>query len=92
MGSPASFIVQNPFGPVDPLGLNKKANPLVKPQIPIPPAPPSLPTGDDPAVLEAKKKQREADLKRKGRASTIVTGGAGVTGDAPLSQPQALGS
>jgi len=47
---------------------------------------------EDPAVEEARKRQRLAARRRKGRRSTIVTGGAGVQGLAPLSRPQALGS
>ena len=53
---------------------------------------PDIPQADSPDVVAARKKQREAELRRKGRASTIITGGAGVTSDAPLSQPQALGA
>ena len=41
---------------------------------------------------EAGKLQREAELRRKGRASTILTGGSGVSDSTPLSRPQALGA
>ena len=88
MGSP-SQIVDPIFGlgkgPADPLGL------LSTPKISIP-KPPKQPNRDDPSIEAARKAQRAADLRRKGRKSTIITGGAGLTSDAPLSQPQALGA
>jgi hypothetical protein len=56
------------------------------------PSAPSPPRADDPAVAASARRQREAELRRKGRSSTIVTGGAGVIEDAPLSQPAALGA
>ena len=43
------------------------------------------------AVPNARKKQRAELLKRRGRRSTILSGGSGVIGEAPLSQPQVLG-
>lgn len=52
-------------------------------------APPML---EDPDVNAAKAIAREAERRRKGRRSTIVTGGTGVLGSAPLSRPQALGA
>jgi hypothetical protein len=60
-----------------------------KPSIPAAPAP--LPTRDDPAVLEAKERTRQADLRRKGRQATLITGGRGVTTDAVIERPEALG-
>ena len=85
--------ITDPFGilpagksALDPLGI------LSKPKIPALPAPPTQPSRDDPSIEAARKKQREVELRRKGRASTIITGGAGLTSDAPLSQPQALGA
>lgn len=60
------------------------------PALPRDPPPPVKTT--DPAIAASKKKLRESELRRKGRRSTIVTGGAGVTSDAPLSQPKAGGS
>ena len=60
------------------------------------PPPPPPPSRSDPAVQAsisgAKKKQRDEDLRRRGRKSTILTGGAGVVGEAPLSQPRATGA
>ena len=54
----------------------------------LPPTPPPV-KRDDPAIGAAKSKLRASELRRKGRRSTIISGGAGVTGDAPLSQPRA---
>lgn len=47
-----------------------------KPQMPAPPPPP--PKRDDPEIAAAKDKQRMADLKRKGRAASVLTSGRGV--------------
>ena len=58
-----------------------------RPRLPPPPPPPV--TREDPAIAAAAKKQRQADLRRRGRKATIITGGQGVLGDAPLAQPQA---
>lgn len=58
----------------------------------IPPPPPPPPTRADPAIAESRKKLRASELRRKGRRATIITGGAGVLGEAPLIQPQASGA
>jgi len=42
------------------------------PDIAVPPPPPPVPTPEDPEVLEARRRQRAADLQRRGRASTIL--------------------
>ncbi len=60
-----------------------------KPSIPAAPAP--LPERDDPAIAEAKEKTRQAELRRKGRQATILTSGRGVTSDATIERPEALG-
>ena len=52
---------------------------------PLPPPP----ERDDPAIEAAKEAERLAALRRKGRASTLLTGGAGLLGDASVAQPQA---
>lgn len=91
MGAPAKFFVQKPFGPIDPLGLGKSRLNILNPRFPALPAPAkSIDPG--PAAAEARRQARIAALGRKGRKSTILSGGAGVTGETPLSQPQALGA
>lgn len=40
--------------------------------------PEPIPDLESPEVIEARKKQRLAELKRKGRRATILTGGLGV--------------
>ena len=57
------------------------------PALPPPPPPPVKTT--DPAIAASRKKLRESELRRKGRRSTIITGGQGITVDAPLAQPRA---
>lgn len=65
---------------------------LFKPKTPdLPAPPPPIPQADDPAIAAERTKLRLAERKRKGRGSTIVTGGRGVTTDAPLNQPAAGG-
>ena len=54
-----------------------------------PPPPPVTRISAEPAISEARKKQEETDLRRRGRRSTIKTSGQGVLGTAPLVQPQA---
>lgn len=45
-----------------------------------PPAPlPPLPTRKDPEIEAARKRQQQADKLRRGRRSSILTGGQGVT-------------
>lgn len=78
-GDPKNFL--------DPFGLFTSTDGT--PDMPAPPAPVKR---DDPAISAAQKKQREADLRRRGRRASIVTGGQGVLGDAPLLQPQARGA
>ena len=91
MGAPSKFFVQNPFGPIDPAGLNRSQLNVLNPRSPAIPSAPAL-IDPGPAAASARKKERLATLSRKGRKSTILSGGAGVTGEAPLSQPQALGA
>jgi len=57
---------------------------------PIPPVqePPEL---TDPAVEEARRKERELLRRRRGRGSTILTGGLGVTEAAPVARKTLLG-
>jgi len=58
------------------------SNPAVAPA-------PVLPTVTDPEVEEAKRKERELALRRKGRSTTLLTGPAGLTDD-PTSQKKTL--
>ena len=68
----------------DPLGVAGIVDP---PGLPRLPKPKKSPKATDPAVVDARKK--EAVRARKGRKATILTGGGGITSDAPLSQPSA---
>jgi hypothetical protein len=57
------------------------------PAPPPPPPPPPVPTYDDPEIEAARKKLRQSERRRKGRGSTILTGGLGDTGQASVSRP-----
>lgn len=59
-----------------------------KPKMPDPPA---IPKPEDTAADEARNKVRLMAAKAKGRSSTILTGGAGLTTDAPVNLKKALG-
>jgi len=54
---------------------------------PSPPPPPPPPTPDDPAIEAQRKAVQAAERRRKGRAASVITGGAGVTEPALISQP-----
>lgn len=58
-------------------------------------SPPDVPTEDSPeikaAAEEAAKKEKELARKRKGRRSTILTSGLGVSGDPITSYGQLTG-
>ena len=58
---------------------------------PLPP-PPELPEPADPKVEEARKRAQIAARNAKGRAATILTGGRGLTGDAPVNKKTLLGA
>ena len=59
---------------------------------PPPPPPPPVPTQDD-AAIKAEGKKKAADAKmRKGFASTIKTGGLGVTEAPQVDRKTLLGS
>lgn len=53
--------------------------------------PPPMPTVDDSEVKEAEEKRKRAATLAKGRASTILTGGLGLTDQATTSQKTLLG-
>ncbi len=61
------------------------------PSPPKPPKLPPVPSRDDEAVAEARRRQRLAARLRKGRASTILTSGQGVLGEAPVVRKTLLG-
>ena len=48
----------------------------------LPPAPPPVPSMADPSVREAREAQKKRAAAMAGYASTIATGGLGVTGNA----------
>ena len=54
----------------------------------LPPPPPPPPKLDDPSVIEARRKQRLADLERRGRAASILTPTQGL-GAPNVAQPRA---
>lgn len=67
------------------------------PSIPAPVAPPPLPKREDPAVAQAREDQRQAELRRRGRAASILAGeggdaalGAGTTIERPQAQAAKL--
>ena len=60
-----------------------------KPDIPAAPAP--APERDNPAIADARKKARDAALRRRGRRASIVTGGQGVGEEGLGSTPTAGG-
>ncbi len=53
--------------------------------------PPPPPTIEDPAVDEARREQLLAQRRRRGRASTILTGPGGLTGDTAVGIKTLLG-
>ena len=69
----------------DPLQLFLKDTPTVV-------QPPSVPTITDPAIEEARKKAAAQARLARGRSSTILTGGQGVTGAAPVEKPTLMGA
>jgi len=56
------------------------------PQKMAPPAPPDMG-----AVQDARRRQLRLASARRGRESTILTGGQGATGEAPLARKSLLG-
>jgi hypothetical protein len=53
----------------------------------LPPATPPVPTVDDPAVEEARRKQRLVEARRRGRQAAILNGGAGNESAATANRP-----
>ncbi len=54
------------------------------PSPPPPPPPPPVPTFDSPEIDDAREERRKAELRRRGRRSTILTSGLGDAGVAPV--------
>lgn len=63
--------------------------PPTPPPPPPPEPPPPPPTPADPSVEAARNAERQAALRRKGRRSTILTGGEGVLGETSTDRPAA---
>jgi len=69
-----------------------------KPEIPAapPPPPPPSPVSEDPTVRaatsEALRKEQAAQRNIRGRASTLLTGGRGVSGDPNVARRALIGS
>ena len=59
------------------------------PALPPPPPPPPTRENAPVEVAESRKALRASELKRRGRASTIKTGGRGVEGELGVSRPAA---
>jgi hypothetical protein len=57
------------------------------PQPPPPPPPPEVPTLDSPEIDKASDELRKAELRRRGRRSTILTSGLGDLSKAPPLRP-----
>lgn len=65
---------------------------LSPPKPPTPTPPPPLPTREDPAVAEAARRERLAAAQRRGRRATLITGGQGAEGEAPVERKTLLGA
>ena len=59
------------------------------PKLPPAPAPIPVTRADDPSIAAAAKKQRDADLRRKGRGATLVAGNLSPLGAAQVRRPGA---
>lgn len=62
------------------------------PPPPDPEPPPPPPTRDDPEVVDAQRAARKRRISAKGRSSTLLTGGQGVTEEANTGLKTLLGS
>lgn len=56
----------------------------------LPAQPAAVVRRTDPSIAAAGNKLRTSELRRTGRSAMTISGGAGVAGDAPLSQPAAF--
>lgn len=50
-------------------------------------APAPLPQRDDTSVADAARREKQSASRRRGRRSTILTSGAGVSGEANIDRP-----
>ena len=67
------------------LGGGKKA------PAPVVPKAPKAPTKESTEVKAARENERKRRIAAAGRGSTILTGGAGVVGEAPVTRKKLLG-
>lgn len=68
------------------------AGAVAAPELPDITAAPLAPTGADPAVAEAERREREAQLRARGRQSTIATSGQGDLSTPNLAKRKLLGA
>lgn len=59
------------------------------PKVSVPEASPPPPERTDPAVVEAKNRLRQSELRRRGRAATMLTTRDEQLSPAPVKRPQA---
>lgn len=74
------------------IGQQRHQRKFFAPDPPSLPAPPPLPTRQDPAVVEARRRRLLQEKKRRGRPNTNLTGGLGDTGRVDLRTKTLLGS
>jgi hypothetical protein len=78
-------IIGNLFAP-------KSSTPSPPPILPAPtPPPPAAAAASDPAANAARTAAMVAASRAKGRRDTLVTGGRGVQGDAPVGRESLVG-
>ena len=69
---------------------------ILSPKVPAPPPPvpvaPPPPTKSDSDIRASRENERKRRLAAAGRKSTILTGGTGVTDEAPIQQATLLGT
>jgi hypothetical protein len=88
------FGLEDVFAPVIslPLKLAKEALGYATPKLPNAPRMPKPPTPEDPDVQEAMERERLAQMRAMGRASTILTGGQGLQDSATTARRTLLGA
>jgi len=69
---------------------SRKVYELLTPKMPELPVPVPPPSREDPSIAEARKKQKLAELQRRGRSAMILTGSKGVEDElGNVTRPQA---